>query len=113
VARLRFYERFGVRALAIPYFQPRLSAGLRRGYHMVLGVLEAPAAAPATSLDGRRVRQFLEEYFEAAEGPGWDRDPEVAWLLQACGPGPVELVPLHDLSLVPEGAPPWGADGTG
>ena len=33
-ARLRFYGAFGVRLLAMPYFQPRLRPHLPRAHHM-------------------------------------------------------------------------------
>lgn len=96
--RLRFYARFGVEALAVPYFQPALRPSSGRVRHLLLSVLAAGPDAlvrPGT-VDGAAVRAFLTEYVEACEGAADpDRDPELRALLDACR-GEVALVPLVD-----------------
>jgi len=59
-ARARFYDRFGVRGLAVPYFQPRLGPALPRGYHMILSAMALPEGGDAVA--GSAVR--------AAAAPG-------------------------------------------
>jgi len=102
--RLRFYARHGVRALALPYFQPALTAGGSRVYGLLLSVLAmVPAASGAgpDTVDPAPVREFLTEYLEATEG-GVGDDPATKALWSALDrPGGVPLLPLDDLAALP------------
>jgi GNAT superfamily N-acetyltransferase len=107
VARLRFYERFGVELLAMPYFQPSLQKGLPRAYHLILAVLTAPASMRVgDGISGGRIGKFLQEYFTACEGPEALDDPELQWLLRWCDSDHISLVPISELSRVPQDEPP-------
>jgi GNAT superfamily N-acetyltransferase len=105
-ARLRFYGRFGIRLLTIPYFQPRLGADLPRGYHMILGIIPADGVTPPQTVSGDQVTAFLREYFEACEGSAADDDPEVRWLLDAASEPQITLVGTAEFEWVPDGLPP-------
>ncbi|HMK96580.1 MAG TPA: GNAT family N-acetyltransferase, partial [Acidimicrobiales bacterium] len=105
VARLRFYERFGVRAIAAPYFQPSLDGG-GRAYHLLLCQLPTRSGAGSISAEEvERVRQFLEEYLTGCEGEGALDDREARWLLNFYS-GELALVPLNELDRVPDPEPP-------
>ena len=55
VARVRFYERHGARALPLPYVMPALSPGTERVKRLMLMVLGGTDLAPGTrTADGRR-----------------------------------------------------------
>jgi GNAT superfamily N-acetyltransferase len=105
-ARLRFYGRFGIRLLAIPYFQPRLAPGLPRGYHLILGVIPPNGGTPPQAIPGDRVTAFLREYFADSEGSPADDDPEVRWLLDAASEPQITLVSTEEFERVPDGLPP-------
>ena len=98
-ARVRFYERYGVRALPLPYLQPALGPGTARVpglLLMVLGGTDAPSGAG--SVDGQHVASFLEEYFEEFEGPARPGDAELGLLLAACArPGGLPLMTVREL----------------
>lgn len=102
-ARVRFYERHGVRALPLPYMQPALSPGTARVpglMLMVAGGAAVPAAGPAggATIPGRHVAGFLTEYFEEFEGPARVGDAELGLLLAACDrPGGLRLMLARDL----------------
>ena len=105
-ARLRFYERFRVEALAAPYFQPSLGPGYPRAYHLMLCRIPSPCTSlPEATVSGDRVRAFLREYFTACEGPGSLEDAQVRWLVDAY-PDVIDLIPLTDLSRIPHPEPP-------
>ena len=104
-ARLRFYERFGVRVLAAPYFQPSLGEGYGRSYHLLLCRLSARGESAPSAAAGARVRLFLREYFTVCEGEQSLEDPEVRWLLDQYGEE-LELVSPSGLALVPDAEPP-------
>jgi GNAT superfamily N-acetyltransferase len=97
-ARVRFYERLGARALAIPYFQPALGPAGQRVPHMMLMAFGGSGApAGAEHVDGRTVAGFLTDYLETAEGSVRD-DADVQRLLAACRqPGGVPLVRASEL----------------
>jgi len=105
-ARLRFYGRFGIRLLTIPYFQPRLREDLPRGYHMILGVIPPDGSTPPQTIPGHQVTAFLREYFEVCEGDAAPDDPEVRWLLDAAASPEIALVSTDDFSQVPDTSPP-------
>lgn len=113
-ARLRFYGAFGVRLLAIPYFQPRLSGHLPRCYHMLLGVIPPAGVTLPPAVPAERVTVFLGEYFEdedpGAEGAG--DDAELRLLLDACRGPEIELVGVGDLGRV-RATPRLGDQGPG
>ncbi|HVT69647.1 MAG TPA: GNAT family N-acetyltransferase [Trebonia sp.] len=98
-ARVRFYERHGVRALPLPYMQPALNphtARVPRLMLMVFGGTETPSGAGR--LDGRHVASFLEEYYEESEGPARPDDADLRLLLAACArPGGLPLLPAAEL----------------
>jgi GNAT superfamily N-acetyltransferase len=110
VARLRFYGRFGIKLLTIPYFQPRLRPGLPRGYHMILGVIPSVGGTLPQTLPGHQVTAFLREYFADCEGNAASDDPEVRWLLEAASESEITLVGTEDFGRVPDALPPEGAD---
>jgi GNAT superfamily N-acetyltransferase len=109
-ARLRFYGRFGIRLLTIPYFQPRLRPDLPRGYHMILGVIPSGGGNPPESLPGHQVTAFLREYFADCEGDAADDEPEVRWLLEAASEPEITLVSTDDFGQVPDALPPGRPD---
>jgi GNAT superfamily N-acetyltransferase len=104
-ARLRFYHRFGVVAIPIPYFQPRLAPTLDRGAHMILGIVP-PAGVHPRAVSGASVRAFLEVYFAGCEGPGALSDDDLVWLLRWCEVDELPLIPLDDLRHLPDADPP-------
>lgn len=69
--RLARFERWGARVLDARYIQPALGPGLGRDRGLVL-VAFAPGPA---SIDGARVRAFVEELYAATEGGAID--PEI------------------------------------
>lgn len=107
VARVRFYERHGVRALPLPYMQPALSPGTARVpglMLMVAGGAAVPATGPTAGpadgpmVPGRHVASFLTEYFEEFEGPAKAGDTELGLLLAACDrPGGLRLMLAREL----------------
>jgi predicted N-acetyltransferase YhbS len=109
VARLRFYGAHGVRLLALPYFQPRLSPDLPRGYQMFLGVIP-PAGVPLPdTVPSAPVRAFLREYFADCEGSVTGQDAEFTRLIDACGDAGVRLVRTEDFAMIPAGEQADGA----
>jgi GNAT superfamily N-acetyltransferase len=78
--RLRLYESLGGRVIGVPYFQPKLSDDLERvhGLMLMAFVVNARplAEAEADSVPTAPIGVFLDEYFEAAEGPPPPRDAE-------------------------------------
>lgn len=98
-ARVRFYERHGVRALPLPYMQPALGPDTGRVPGLMLMVLGGTDAPPgAGSVDGQHVASFLEEYFEEFEGPARPGDAELGLLLAACArPGGLPLMTVPEL----------------
>ena len=99
VARVRFYERHGVRALPLPYLQPALGPGTARVPGLMLMVLGGTDVPPgATTVDGQHVADFLTEYFEEFEGPIQSGDTELTALLASCArPGGLPLMTVADL----------------
>ncbi|MCO6009271.1 GNAT family N-acetyltransferase [Actinoallomurus purpureus] len=99
-ARVRLYERLGVRSLPVPYAQPALSADSKRVPHLILMVFAADEAARVTegTVDGAIVERFLVEYFESAEGPLRADDAEVRAMLASCRtPNGIPLLHAHEL----------------
>jgi hypothetical protein len=98
VARVRFYERHGGRALPLPYLQPALGPGSARVPGLMLMAFgnEVPGMAP--TVDGQHVASFLMEYFEEFEGAVRPGDTELELLLAACGrPGGLPLLTVDEL----------------
>jgi GNAT superfamily N-acetyltransferase len=106
-ARVRFYARHGVRAIAAPYFQPSLGPGLSRAYHLMLCVMGAVPAELAADggLAAGPVLEFLREYFQLCEGRE-PSDPQGQWLLDAYRGPVLPLVPADDLARIPDPDPP-------
>jgi GNAT superfamily N-acetyltransferase len=104
VARVRFYERHGVRALPLPYMQPALGPGTARVPGLMLMVMGGADAPPgATSVNGAHVAEFLTEYFEEFEGPIQPGDTELTALLAGCArPGGLPLLTVADLPTLAE-----------
>jgi GNAT superfamily N-acetyltransferase len=104
VARVRFYERHGVRSLPLPYMQPALGPGTARVpglLLMVLGGGDAPAGA--ATVDGQHVASFLAEYFEEFEGPPKPGDAGLSRLLAACArPSGLPLLTAAELPSLQE-----------
>jgi GNAT superfamily N-acetyltransferase len=111
VARVRFYERHGVRALPLPYMQPALGPGTTRVpglMLMVLGGTDAPSGAG--SVNGEHVASFLDEYFGEFEGPARPDDAELSLLLAACArPGGLPLMTVGELPSLAERQAAWRA----
>lgn len=99
VARVRFYERHGVRTLPIPYLQPALGPDTARVPGLMLMVLGGVGnSSSARTVDGRQVTAFLVEYFETFEGPTRPDDAEFRLLLAACArPGGLPLMLAEEL----------------
>jgi GNAT superfamily N-acetyltransferase len=99
VARVRFYERLGARALPVPYFQPALGPDGHRVPHLMLMVFGGTDAPPGTAqVDGNLVELFLTEYLETCEGPVRPDDVEAQRLLAACRrPGGLPLLRVSEL----------------
>jgi GNAT superfamily N-acetyltransferase len=99
VARVRFYERLGARALPVPYFQPALDPAGHRVPHLMLMVFGGTAAPPGTQhVDGKLVELFLTEYIEEYEGPVRPDDAAAQRLLAACRrPGGLPLLRVSEL----------------
>jgi GNAT superfamily N-acetyltransferase len=107
VARLRFYSRFNVDLLGMPYFQPSLAESQPRAYHLLLAVYAAPAnVRVGDGVTAGRVGRFLREYFQACEGPDALDDPQVQWLLGWCDRDRIPMVPPAELARVPDDEPP-------
>jgi GNAT superfamily N-acetyltransferase len=102
VARVRFYERHGVRALPLPYVMPTLSPGTQRVQRLMLMVLGGAAVPPGSATaDGQHVASFVAEYFEEFEGPARPGDSELGLLLAACArPGGLPLLRADELPAV-------------
>jgi len=104
VARVRFYARYGGRALDLPYFQPALQPGGQRVYGLILAVLGMDAAATGAGPDLMAVeplRRFLTEYFETTEGCA-GADPAAAALWRGLArPDGVPLLPLDEPERIP------------
>jgi predicted N-acetyltransferase YhbS len=102
-ARLRFYGAFGVRLLAMPYFQPRLRPHLPRAAHMFLGVIPPPGATLPDEMPSAPVGAFLREYFADSEGAAVCRDAEFLRLLDACRAPAIALVAAAEFERIPAG----------
>jgi hypothetical protein len=104
VARVRFYERHGVRALPLPYLQPALSPRTARVPGLMLMVLGGTDVPPgATSVNGQHVADFLTEYFEEFEGPVQPGDTELRQLLAGSArPGGLPLLTVSELPSLAE-----------
>jgi len=101
--RLKFYQKLGMSALALPYYQPAMSGDLPAVPDLLLGVLvEDEAWADGNRfLEGDRLAALLHGRNPDptdAERPAWDA------LLAACR-GPIEMVPLADYARVPRSGP--------
>jgi GNAT superfamily N-acetyltransferase len=100
VARLRFYARFGVTALALPYFQPAIP-GLPRVPGLILGVAGAqPVALHDGGVDGALVRAFLTTNLTQSEGRVGD-DPATVALLAAAEPDAIPTFGLDEVDRIP------------
>jgi predicted N-acetyltransferase YhbS len=102
VARVRFYERLGARALPVPYFQPALGPAGQRVPHLMLMVFGGTEAPPgAQHVDGQLVELFLTEYIEGCEGPVRADDAAAQRMLAACRrPGGLPLLLVSELPSV-------------
>jgi GNAT superfamily N-acetyltransferase len=80
VDRLRLYESLGGRVISVPYFQPKLADELERVHGLMLMAFVVngrPLAEVAVdSVPTAPIGVFLDEYFEAAEGPPPPQDAE-------------------------------------
>ncbi|MGH3804884.1 MAG: hypothetical protein ACRDTD_33015, partial [Pseudonocardiaceae bacterium] len=93
-------QRFGARALDLPYLLPALGPLTARVPHFLLMTLAADPQAHAdrTHIDGGPVAGFLQEYFAESEGAPPGGDPVSKRLPAACrAVGGVPLLPLHEL----------------
>jgi predicted N-acetyltransferase YhbS len=112
-ARLRFYARQGARLLPVDYVQPSLRPGSPRAENLLLIALTDEESVDATMLT-----QFLDEYFEACEGPDWLTAGENSFRQAREGLARLEgralpLAPLGDLSVVRPAPSRAGAGGVG
>ena len=102
--RVRFYARHGVRALAVPYFQPGLTAGSPRVYGVMLCAVDVTAAgagAEPDTVDGARVARFMTGYLNSCEG-AVGSDPACVALFAALDrPGGVPLIDITEYTRVP------------
>jgi GNAT superfamily N-acetyltransferase len=105
-ARLRLYGRLGGRILGVPYFQPKLDEGSQRVHHLMLMAFVADSMliteTAAESVPAEPIGIFLEDYFEAAEGPQALDDPEFLELKKAVlSLGTVPLLHASELDRLP------------
>jgi GNAT superfamily N-acetyltransferase len=103
-ARVRFYARYGVRPLELPYFQPPVASDQPRVYGLMLCTLavgdRGRGPTPET-VDAGVLSSFLVDYLGAAEG-SVGSDPAVEKLLEAARrPTGVRLLSLDRLDAVP------------
>jgi GNAT superfamily N-acetyltransferase len=86
VARVRLYERLGVRALPVPYAQPALVPGGSRVPGLMLMVFSShdDARLPSGNVDSALVERFLTEYYTAVEGTLSPGDTQVEAMRAAC-----------------------------
>ncbi|HOC13835.1 MAG TPA: GNAT family N-acetyltransferase [Propionicimonas sp.] len=103
VRRLKFYHKLGLKALALPYYQPALSPELAPVPDLLLGVLieDESWVQDHRFVEGERLAALLRERNPEptdVEGPAWQA------LLDACA-GPIELVDLGDYASVPRSGP--------
>lgn len=99
-ARLRFYARFGARALALPYFQPPVSAKTGREHGMLLAVFDPDGAIARrgrlSAAQTTAVRKYLDDVLDGAD------DPDARRLRDAAGvPDGIRVHPLADYRDVP------------
>jgi GNAT superfamily N-acetyltransferase len=98
VARVRFYERHGGRALPLPYLQPALGPDTGRVPRLMLMAFGNDVPDAAGTVDGQHVASFLAEYFEEFEGAARPGDTELELLLAACAwPGGLPLLTVDEL----------------
>jgi GNAT superfamily N-acetyltransferase len=109
VARVRFYERHGGRALPLPYVQPALGPDTARVPGLMLMAFGNDEPGAAGAVDGQHVASFLAEYFEEFEGAARPGDTELELLLSACAwPGGLPLLTIDELpSTAERGNIPW------
>lgn len=105
--RVAFYDRLGVRALALPYYQPALSPEQRPVPDMVLGILVLEASwlteHGTRFTEGARLEALLQ-----ARNPSPTEAELVAWeaLLEATRePAGIEVLPLTEYGRVPRSGP--------
>jgi GNAT superfamily N-acetyltransferase len=100
-ARVRFYARYGVRPLQLPYFQPALRAGFDRAYGLMLCLFATDARV--STVDGGVLRRWFTEYLDGTEGSV--RDDRATRILLAAMAGDVPVLSLDDLDAVPVSGP--------
>jgi GNAT superfamily N-acetyltransferase len=111
VARLRFYDRFRIKALSTPYYQPSVGANRPPVFNMLLASFDpgADAVISGNAVEGPIVKQFLEEYLAGssiANGGDGSIDGNGAWLLSHYDGGDIPLVPLLEYETIPDLRPP-------
>jgi GNAT superfamily N-acetyltransferase len=78
--RLRLYESLGARVIGVPYFQPKLSDDLERVHGLMLMAFGVDGRllgdVKVDSVPTEPIGAFLDEYFEATEGPPPPQDAE-------------------------------------
>jgi GNAT superfamily N-acetyltransferase len=108
-ARVRFYSRFGLRPLDLPYFQPALRPGDSRAYGLMLCVFDTADAcrgAEPDTVDGEVLRRWFIEYLAGSEGAVADDTATAALLRTMDRTGGVRVLSFDDLAEVPCSAPP-------
>ena len=100
-ARVRFYARYGVRPLQLPYFQPALRAGFDRADGLMLCLFATDANV--STVDGAVLRRWFTEYLVGTEGSVRE-DPATTTLLAAMA-GDVPVLSLDDLDAIPVSGP--------
>ncbi len=104
--RLAFYDRHGFRALALPYFQPALTADQQAVPDLILGVLVFDpgwvSADGSRFLEGARLEEVLADRI-----PQPDDRPEAWEALMAAtrDPAGIELLPLGEYARIPRSGP--------
>ncbi len=106
-ARVRFYDRFGVCALTLPYFQPPVRQGAPPAYYMLLSSFcgNAPGVRDGV-VDGAIVRSFIDEYVGDAKNESEAYAADARWLMSFYNAEQIPLVPLKDYERVPDPVPP-------
>ncbi|MGC3952975.1 MAG: GNAT family N-acetyltransferase [Propionicimonas sp.] len=103
--RLAFYDRHGFRALAVPYFQPALTADQQAVPDLILGVLvfDPSWLSPDGNrfLAGARLEQALAERIPDDQHP----EAREALLAATRDPAGIELLPLAEYARIPRSGP--------
>ena len=99
-ARLRFYERHGAVALAVPWMQPRLSLDGARVRDMLLLALYAAPRLHQAGVPSAWLAEWTERFYVADEGAVPDDADYRALAARMVAAPTIELVPISQLDAI-------------